>query len=93
MKTVTVFGSTRIEMNSFGDEWTDLLAILHNPDSSIKQKNFALKWMDVVSTMIGKQFKKDGYDRIMTDKFEFVSVDDDPNKETVECNPLPCHVH
>jgi hypothetical protein len=29
----------------------------------------------------------------VTDKFEFVLVVNDPNKESVECNPLPCHVH
>jgi len=93
MKTVTVFGATRLEMDSFGDQWTNWQAIIEDPKSSLKQKELATKLMDLVSTMIGKQFKKDGYDRIMTDKFEFVSVDDDPNKEIVECTPLPCHVH
>tara|TARA_R110001632_G_C11202843_1_gene403430 strand:+ start:164 stop:445 length:282 start_codon:yes stop_codon:yes gene_type:complete len=93
MKTVTVFDDLRGKMDSFGDEWTDWLAILNNPKSSLKQKNFATKKMDVVSTMIGEYFKEDGYDRIVTDKFEFVLVVNDPNKESVECNPLPRHVH
>ena len=93
MKTITVFDDLRGKMDSFGDEWTDWLAILNNPKSSLKQKNFATKKMDVVSTMIGEYFKEDGYDRIVTDKFEFVLVVNDPNKESVECNPLPRHVH
>ena len=93
MKTITVFDDLRVEMDSFGDEWTDWLAIIHNPKSSLKQKKFALKKMDVVSTMIDEYFKEDGYDRIVTDKFEFVWAVNDPNKESVECNVLPRHVH
>mgnify|MGYP003647394024 CR=1 FL=1 len=93
MKTVTVFEESRLEMDSFGDQWTDWQAIIEDPKSSLKQKNFATKKMDVVSTMIGKYFKEDGYDRIVTDKFEFVWAVNDPNKESVECNPLPRHVH
>lgn len=93
MKTVTVFGATRLEMDSFGDQWTDWQATIEDPKSSQKQKYMATKFMDAVSTEIGEYFKEDGYDRIVTDKFEFVSVFNDPNKESVECNPLPCHVH
>ena len=93
MKTVSVFGATRLEMDSFGDQWTNWQAIIEDPKSSQKQKDLATDLMDTVSTLIGAYLKKDGYDRIVTDKFEFVSVADDPDKESIECNPLPCHVH
>tara|TARA_R110001592_G_scaffold68754_2_gene210872 strand:- start:128 stop:409 length:282 start_codon:yes stop_codon:yes gene_type:complete len=93
MKTITVFDDLRGKMDSFGDEWTDWLAILNNPKSSLKQKKLALRKMDAASFEIAEYFKEDGYDRIVTDKFEFVLVVNDPNKESVECNPLPCHVH
>jgi hypothetical protein len=48
MKTVTVFDDLRLEMDSFGDEWTDWLAILNNPKSSLKQKKLALRKMDMI---------------------------------------------
>ena len=93
MKTVTVFDDLRLEMDSFGDQWTNWQAIIENPKSNKKQKTLATKLMDAVSFEISEYFKEDGYDRIVTDKFEFVLVVNDPNKESVECNPLPCHVH
>ena len=93
MKTITVFDATRLEMDSFGDQWTTWQAIIEDPKSSTTQKTLTTKLMDVVSEEIGKYFKEDGYDRIVTDKFEFVLVVNDPNKELVECNPLPLHVH
>jgi len=93
MKTVTVFGASRLEMDSFGDQWTNWQAIIEDPKSSKNQKTLATKLKDAVSDEIGEYFKEDGYDRIVTDKFEFVLVVNDPNKESVECNPLPCHVH
>ena len=93
MKTVTVFGATRLEMDSFGDQWTDWQATIEDTKSSKNQKTLATKLKDAVSDEIGKHFKEDGYDRIVTDKFEFFLVVNDPNKESVECNPLPCNVH
>mgnify|MGYP003679394920 CR=1 FL=1 len=93
MKTVTIFQESRLEMDSFGDQWTDWQAIIEDPKSSQNQKTLATKLMDAVSFEIAEYFKEDGYDRIVTDKFEFVLVVNDPNKESVECNPLPRHVH
>jgi len=93
MKTVTVFEESRLEMDSFGDQWTDWQAIIEDPKSSQNQKTLATKLKDKVSDQIAEYFKEDGYDRIVTDKFEFVWAVNDPNKESVECNVLPRHVH
>ena len=68
MKTVTIFQESRLEMDSFGDQWTDWQAIIEDPKSSQNQKTLATKLKDAVSDQIAEYFKEDGYDRIVTDK-------------------------
>ena len=93
MITITVFEDLRLKMDFFGYQWSEWQAIIEHPKSSKKQRKSAKDLMLVVSRMIGKEMFDEGYDRLVTGKFEFVYVGGNDEKRQIKCNPLPCHVH